>query len=316
MKTNFVRQPYAVISLAGLALSLAVGSAVAQELKVGSMVWETANPFYSNYIKGQQDAAAKYGIDLDVQNGNSKLETQVAAVQQFITQGKDAIIVTPGDAQAIVPIVKQAVSAGIPVIAANNNVGDGVEIVTFVGSSNYDFGQLQCQLLVEAIGDTGTVGYILGALGTDPQVNREKGFTDCLADHPGIEIVEKQTANWDFQQALAVVQDWLNKYPEGQLAAIVDQGPEAVNGARHAQEIGRSDVKFVLGNYPETVQKAIIDGVVFGTIVEDPYTQGYTSIEYAYYWLTDQQDKVERPQHYMKNPVIKADNAASVPPEM
>ena len=44
--------------------------------------------------------------------------------------------------------------------------------------------------------------------------------------------------------------------------------------------------------------------------------QGYTSVEYAYYWLTDQKDKVERPQHYMANPVITKANAASVPPEM
>ena len=213
-------------------------------------------------------------------------------------------------------MVKQAVAAGIPVIAANNNVAEGVEIVTFVGSSNYDFGQLQCKLLVEAIGNAGNVGYILGALGTDPQVNREKGFTDCLQAYPDIKIVAKQTANWDNAQALAVVQDWLSKYPSGELAAIVDQGPEAVTGAQNAQQSGRSDVKFVLGNYPATVQKAIIDGIVFGTIVEDPYTQGYTSVEYAYNWLSGAQDKVERPQHYMKNPVIKKDNAASVEPEM
>ena len=303
--------------LAGLLLASSVGSAGAAEgYKVGSMVWETGNPFYVNFIKGQQDAAAKFGIQLDVQNGNSKLETQVAVVQQFIAQKKDLIIVTPGDAQGIVPVVKQAVAAGIPVIAANNNVGTGVDIVTFVGSSNYDFGQLQCKLLVEAIGNSGNVAYILGALGTDPQVNREKGFTDCLKDYPDIKIVAKQTANWDNAQALAVVQDWLSKYPSGQLAAIVDQGPEAVTGAQNAHQSGRTDVKFVLGNYPATVQKAIIDGIVFGTIVEDPYTQGYTSIEYAYDWLSGAKDKVERPQHYMKNPVIKQDNAASVDPEM
>lgn len=306
-------------AMAALATALSVGLvgvANAAEYKVGSMVWDTTNPFYVNFIKGQKDAAAKFGVELDVQNGNSKLETQVAVVQQFIAQKKDLIIVTPGDAQGIVPVVKQALAASIPVIAANNNVAKGPDIVTFVGSSNYDFGQLQCKLLVQAIGESGNVGYILGALGTDPQVNREKGFADCLKDHPNIKIVAKQTANWDNAQALAVVQDWLNKYPKGQLAAIVDQGPEAVVGAQNAQKTGRSDVKFVLGNYPATVQKAVIDGIVFGTIVEDPYRQGYTSVEYAFDWLSGAKDKVERPQHYMKNPVITKENAASVPPEM
>ena len=280
------------------------------------MVWDTSIPFYANFLKGQKDAAAKYGIDLDIQNGNSKLETQVAAVQQFISQNKDLIIVTPGDAQGIVPVIKQANQAKVPVIAANNNVGEGADIVTFVGSSNYEFGKLQGKLLVDAIGQSGNVGYILGALGTDPQVSREKGMMDYLKSYPGIHIIARQTANWDNSQALSVIQDWLSKYPKGAINAIVDQGPEGVTGAQNATQTGRSDVKFVLGNYPATVQKAIQDGIVDGTIVEDPYRQGYTSVESAYYWLKGEKDKVKQPQYYMQNPVITKANAASVPPEM
>jgi ABC-type sugar transport system substrate-binding protein len=290
--------------------------AASQTFHVGSMVWDTSIPFYANFIKGQKDAAAKYGIDLDIENGNSKLESQVAVVQQFISQKKDLIIVTPGDAQGIVPVIKQANQAEVPVIAANNKVGQGADLITFVGSSNYEFGKLQGKLLVEAIGPSGNVGYILGALGTDPQVSREKGMLDYLKAYPGIHIIARQTANWDNSQALSVIQDWLSKYPKGSINAIVDQGPEGVTGAQNAAQTGRSDVKFVLGNYPATVQKAILDGIVYGTIVEDPYRQGYTSVESAYYWLTGQKDKVERPERYMPNPVITKANAASVPPEM
>jgi ABC-type sugar transport system substrate-binding protein len=139
---------------------------------------------------------------------------------------------------------------------------------------------------------------------------------DYLKAYPGIHIIARQTANWDNSQALSVIQDWLSKYPKGAINAIVDQGPEGVTGAQNAAQTGRSDVKFVLGNYPATVQKAIQDGIVDGTIVEDPYRQGYTSVESAYYWMTGQKDKVKRPQYFMQNPVITKANAASVPPEM
>ena len=87
------------------------------------MVWDASIPFYANFIKGQKEAAAKYGLDLDFQNGDSKLETQVSVVEQFLSQKKNLIIVTPGDAEGIVPVIKQAEQAGVPVIAANNNVG-------------------------------------------------------------------------------------------------------------------------------------------------------------------------------------------------
>ena len=195
-------------------------------------------------------------------------------------------------------------------------LAEGGEVVTFVGSSNEIFGKLQCELLIRAIGTKGNVGYILGALGTDPQVNREKGFMKCLSAYPDIKVVAKQTANWDNAQALSVVQDWLNKYPKGELAAIVDQGPEGVTGAQNAVQMGRNDVKFVLGNYPATVQKAIEDGIVFGTIVEDPYNQGYLSVQYAAAWLKGEKDKVDHPAHFMNNPVVTKENAATIPPEM
>src|ERR1700722_13152841 len=102
------------------------------------MVWDASIPFYANFIKGQKEAAAKYGLDLDFQNGDSKLETQVSVVEQFLSQKKNLIIVTPGDAEGIVPVIKQAEQSGVPVSAANNNVRHGGNIVTFVGSSNYE----------------------------------------------------------------------------------------------------------------------------------------------------------------------------------
>ena len=37
-----------------------------EPIEVGAMVWNTAISFYSNFIKGQEEAAACYGVDLDL----------------------------------------------------------------------------------------------------------------------------------------------------------------------------------------------------------------------------------------------------------
>jgi ABC-type sugar transport system substrate-binding protein len=286
---------------------------MAEPIEVGAMVWNTAISFYSNFIQGQEDAAACFGVDLDLQNGNGDLATEVAVIQQFIAQGKDAIIVTPSDVEGIVPAILQANEAGIPVFAANNRIGEAADVVSFIGANDVEFGRRQGEMLVNAVGEEAKVGLILGALGTSAQLLREQGLTEFLADYPGVEIIEKQTANWDGAAALALTQDWMSKYGEGELAAIVDQGPEGVSAAQWAQQNERGDVQFLLGDYPYDVKVAIGDGIVAGTVDQDPYPQGYEAVQYAYYWLTDQQDMVEQPDHFLPLPIVTAENVDEYP---
>ena len=306
-----------------LALSFS-GAVVAQDetvcpeptgepLEVGAMLWNTGIQFYSNFIKGQEDAAACYGVNLDLQNGNGDLATEVAVIQQFIAQEKDAIIVTPSDVEGIVPVVLEANKAGIPVFAANNRIGEGAEVVSFIGANDVEFGKRQGEMLVNAVGEEAKVGLVLGALGTSAQLLREQGLTEFLADYPGIEIIEKQSANWADAEALALTQDWLSKYGEGEIDAIVGQGPEIVAGAQGAAQSGRTDVQFLAGDYPYNVKVAIEDGIVAGTVNQDPYPQGYEAVQYAYYWLTDQQDMVEQPDHFLPLPIVTADNVDEYP---
>jgi ABC-type sugar transport system substrate-binding protein len=286
---------------------------MAEPIEVGAMVWNTGISFYSNFIKGQEEAAACYGVDLDLQNGNGDLATEVAVIQQFIAQGKDAIIVTPSDVEGIVPVVLQANEAGIPVFAANNRIGDAAEVVSFIGANDVEFGRRQGEMLVNAVGEEAKVGLILGALGTSAQLLREEGLVEYLADYPGIEIIEKQTANWDGAAALALAQDWLSKYGEGEMVAIVDQGPEGESAAEWAKQNDRGDVQFLLGDYPYNVKVAISDGTVAGTVDQDPYPQGYGAVQYAYYWLTDQQDMVEQPNYFLPLPIVTAENVDEYP---
>ncbi len=280
---------------------------------IGSMIWNTSVPFYSNFIKGQQDTAKAVGVTLDLQNGNGDLATQVAVIQQFITKKVDLIIVTPSDAQGIVPVIKQANQAGIPVIAANNRVGEGANLVTFVGADDKEFGKMQGQLLVKAIGSKGNVALILGALGTSAQILRQQGLTEYLTDYPDIKIVAQQTADWDNAKALSVVQDLLNKYPKGQLDAIIDQGPEGANAAKYAYDNGRTDIKFLMGDYPADVRSGIQAGYIYGTVDQDPQPQGVASVELAVYWLNGQKDQVPTPNDYLPLPIVTKDNVDQYP---
>jgi len=283
---------------------------VTKQLVIGSMLWNASVPFYSNFIVGQQEEADKLGAKLVMVDGKGDLGAQVAGIQQLITQKVDAILVTASDAKGIAPAVKQAVKAGIPVIAVNNRVDDAAGAITFIGADDYEFGKQQAKLLVDSVGETANVAYLVGTLGTSAQLLRQKGFEETLAAHPGIKLVATQSGNWDAAEALGLVQDWLNKYPEGKLDAIVGQGPETANAAKYASDRGRKDVKFILGDYPVEVRNGIKDGYILGTVDQDPRPQGTRSVEAAVQWLTGQKDKVTQPNEYLELPIVTQKNVA------
>ena len=306
------------LTILGLAASLAApaGLALAQEKRIGFMIWNTSVPFYSNLIKTAEKTAADNNIALDIQSGNGDLSNQISVVQQFIAQNVDMIMIAPSDPKGIVPVVKQANAAGIPVMAVNTkaDIDSGADILTYVGVDDFVFGQKQGELLVQAVGETAKVGYIVGKLGTSAQLAREAGLMDTLAKYPGVEIVAKQAADWDNAKALAITQDFLSRYPEGTLDAVVGQGPESVTGAIFANQNGRTDVKFIIGDYPADVRKAIQDGFAYGTVDQDPAPQGQVAIEDAMLYFAGKADEIPSPDHYLPLPIITKDNVEDYPP--
>jgi ribose transport system substrate-binding protein len=292
----------AIISFSG-----AAGAADTQ-FTVGATIFDMSIPFYANFIKGLNDGAAENGLKLLLRDGQGDPSTQVAVLQQFITEKVDIIVIVPGDAQAVVPGVAQANAANVPVISANNKVGEGASIVTFVGADDYYFGKQQGKLLVEAIGNKGNVGYLMGKLGTSAQVLRRDGLMDFLKDYPGIKIVSEISEGWDSAKALASAQDMLSRYPKGEIDAILCQGPEAVPAARFAVESGRGEVKWILGDYPQDVREAIKEGIIYGTVDQDPYPQAVEALKMARLYLSGEAGKIPAPNYFLELPLVTKDN--------
>jgi ABC-type sugar transport system substrate-binding protein len=154
----------------------------------------------------------------------------------------------------------------------------------------------------------------MGALGVSAQTLRRDGLMDVLQGVDNITIVEEQSANWDNAQALALTQDWLSKYPAGELHAILDQGPEGATAAQYAHENGREEIKFLMGDYPADVKTAIEAGYVFGTVNQDPYPQGTTAVDMACLVLTGRAEEVPTPNVYLPLPIVTAENVDEYPP--
>lgn len=297
-----------VLMVITLVLGLSGNILATEEFTIGATIWDMSVPFYSNFITGLEDGAEQFDFNLLLRDGQGDPAKQVAIVQQFIVEDVDLIVIVPGDAEAVVPAIQQANDANIPVISANNRVGEGAEFLTFVGADDYYFGEQQAKLLIEAIGEDGNVGYIMGELGTTAQILRRDGFKDYLKNYPEINIVSEISAGWDNAKALAATQDMTSRYSKGDLDAIVCQGPEAVAAAIFADNSGRDEIKWILGDYPSDVRDVIKEGIIYGTVNQDPYPQAVMSMYMANFYLTGRSNHVAASNYFLDLPLITIEN--------
>ena len=284
--------------------------------RIGVSVAYLKVPFYANFKTGLEDGAKQFGFTYDLVDGNGgDVATELANLQNFIAQKKDLVLLTPSG-EGIIPGIKTVNDASIPLIEVNNKAGFGrseVNVLTYVGADDVEFGRLQGKLLDMAFGGKkAKVAYVMGFAGTSPQILRAKGWDEFRAKNPQYEEVARSTDDFDAAKALAVVQDLLSRFPKGQLDAVILQGPEASAAVDYAMRNGRDEIKFIVGDYPQDVRQLIYEGKIFGTVDQDPYPQAYNAMKIAWLHFNGKDLEIPKPS-FLPLPLITKENAEKTP---
>jgi ABC-type sugar transport system substrate-binding protein len=274
-------------------------------------------PFYANYKLGLEDAAKQFGFTYDLFDGNlGDLATEIGNLQNIAAQKYDMVLLTPSGA-GILPAIKQLNEAGVPIIEVNNKAGFGnadVDVITYVGADDVEFGRLQVQLVADHFkGEPVKVAYVMGPLSSPAQVLRAQGWDEAIVLHPEITEIARVSDDFDSAKGLAVVQDLLSRFPAGEIDVIVMQGPEGGAAVENALRSQRDDVVFFSGDYPADIRQFIYDGKIAGTVNQDPYPQAFHAMEMAHKYFTGQEADIQKP-FYLPLPLITQENAEAVPP--
>jgi ABC-type sugar transport system substrate-binding protein len=282
---------------------------------VGIMINDTTNPFLSAMGKSFTATAKGLGMNVDLLNGAGDISTQISDVSDLLAKHVNALVLTPSDPTAILPAVKNANQANVPVFDLNSAISPGAKLVTYIGDSDYQYGVDEGNMAAQAIHGKGNVAVLLGVLGDAPEVDRLAGIKAAFKKYPDIKIVTTEVDDWDNSKNLADVQDLLAKYPKGTLQAIIAQGPEMYVGAAYAAKHGRSDVKFIAGDYSTQVEQAIKAGQLYGTVNQSPVLEGKLAAQAAFDWLSGKKSDVKTPNDFVALPLVTAKNVASFPAE-
>ena len=85
------------------------------------------------------------------------------------------------------------------------------------------------------------------------------------------------------------------------------------DSGKYARESGRTDIAFIMGDYPADVRQGIIDGYLVGTVNQDPKPQGVRSVEAAVQWVKGEKAKVTQPNEYLELPIVTKENVQTFP---
>lgn len=161
----------------------------------------------------QAEAAAEGDVaEVIVSNENGDVARQITHIEQFISQGVDAIVLNPNSRTELDPILEEAINQGIVVVAVDQAVGaEGAYVVT---NDQVAYGRVGMEWLAEQLGGQGRVLVMNGIDGVPANQDREQGIEEALANYPDIEVARETYTGWDFSVASQQALEVLNADPE------------------------------------------------------------------------------------------------------
>src|ERR1700710_1447152 len=171
--------------LRGATMAVVLAGATAAQAAPYALVTINQQALFFNQINdGAKKAADAGGDKLVIFNANNVPSAQNDAVDNYITQKVDGIILVAIDVNGVKPAITAAKAAGIPVVAIDPQIPDG-DNIAFIGVDNTkaggDIGKFYADYVKSNMKGTAKLG-VVGALNAFIQNQRLDGFKKAVTD--------------------------------------------------------------------------------------------------------------------------------------
>lgn len=235
--------------------------------KIGMSIDTTSQAWRAGLVEDVSTEAAKHPeVELTITDANGNTEKQISDVEDLITKGVQAILISPIESQPLTNVCKKAYDQGIHVIVLDREL-EGEDWTCFIGANNRDIGAAAGEYLVDYMGENGYTKLveIQGTPGSSPCRDRSEPMVEKI-EGTDIELVAQQTANWIESEAITVTENLLQAYPEGEIEVIYAQCDVMALGALKAMKsAGRDEIKIVSVDGQKEALEAIKNGEMVGT---------------------------------------------------
>ena len=244
--------------------------------KVAVVISTLNNPWFVFLAQTAAAQCTKLGYEskiFDSQN-NTALETE--HFENALSSGYAAILFNPTDAAGSVANVKRAKEAAVPVFCMDREVNTTDGATSQILSDSYSGCVALGKYFVQQLNKKGKYVELLGLVNDNNTWSRSKGFHSLVDNYPGLQMVAQQSAEFDRNKAMDVLESILQAHPD--ITAVFCGNDAMAMGAYQALTAsGKKDVKVFGFDGAEDAVEAIAAGKVKATAMQFPQVIAQTA---------------------------------------
>jgi len=240
--------------------------------------------FWQAVKAGADQAAEEFGVEITFEGPDTEadVDQQITMLQTALDKNPAAIGFAALDSQAATPLLQQAQSSDIPVIAFDSGVDSDIPLTT-AATDNLAAAAEAAKQMVDAIGGSGKVAIVAHDQTSLTGQQRRDGFVEYIEENaPDVEIVDVQYGGGDQAKSADLAKAILQANPD--LAGIygTNEG-SAIGVVQGVQELGlENGAVTIIGFDSGAAQiEAIRSGLMTGAITQDPVGMGYDTVKAA-----------------------------------
>lgn len=213
--------------------------------------------------------------------GKTDPNEQTRMAEDAINQKADAILLAPSDPAALAPVAAKIKEANIPLILIDSAISTE-DYDAFFSTDNEAAGALAGETFAKLVNGRGKIGIVHAQPSSTTAIARGKGFENKIKEiAPNIQIVSVQYSDGDKARALNIATDIMTANPD-LVGFFTSNEGSTIGVARAIEDMGKKDSVMLVGfDKSQDTIRALENGTLKATIVQNPYRMGYEGIQTA-----------------------------------
>jgi ribose transport system substrate-binding protein len=262
--------------------------------KVAVVISTLNNPWFVVLAESAAENAQALGYEAKIFDSQNNPALESDNFENLIAAGFDAILFNPTDADGSIVNILKAKRAGVPVFCMDREVNADNAATSQILSDNYS-GCVEIGIeFVKALEETGQYVELLGLVGDNNTWARSGGFHSVVDQFPGLQMVAQQSADFDRNKAMEVMETTLQANPD--INAVFCGNDAMAMGAFQAlQAAGKTEQVKVFGfdGAADVIEK-IRENKIVATGMQFPKVMAQTAAQYAHEYFNGRKEFPQR----------------------
>ena len=246
-----------------------------KKMKIGVSIPSATHGWTGGVVWSAEQAkkeieAANPDIEVII-SASANTADQVNRIENLLARKVDALVVMAQEPGPVSAVCERAKRQGTYLVVVSNPIDKPVQDV-FVNGDNRSFGAAAAETMGRLLDGKGDI-VVMEGIPCPINTDRVSAFRKVLSEkYPQIRILESQSAGWNTEKGLALMENYLQKYKK--IDGVWCGDDDVLIGALKAcQESGRKDIRCMVGGGgSKLVVKMVLDRdrLVRGTVTYSP----------------------------------------------